>query len=103
MNPITPWDVSRTPVAAGTAVRSAADGAGQFETLLLRQWLTQVRASSLGEDNAPSAGYLQMADDQLAALVASVGGLGLAASLRRAQQGSLAYAAAANPAAGSDR
>jgi len=96
---IQPWGLDRAAVTGGsgapaTAAKGADDLARQFEQLLVRQLLTQVRASALAQDgdaNSPSAGYLQMADDQLASIVAGVGGLGLGASVRRWMQGSQAY------------
>jgi Rod binding domain-containing protein len=77
--------------------RSAEALSRQFEQLLVRQMLSQMRATSLGGDApgaGPSAGYLQMADDHLAGIVASVGGLGLGQSVRRWVQGVQAYRAA---------
>lgn len=75
--------------AAPTPVRGAAGTridplTSQFEQLLVRQLLTQVRASGLGEaSDGPLAvsGYQPIADDHLAQLIASVGGLGLGAAL----------------------
>lgn len=87
--------------SAGVAVgndRSTEALSRQFEQLLVRQMLSQMRATSLsGEEQGagPSAGYLQMADDHLAGIVASVGGLGLGTSVRRWMQGVQAYQAAA--------
>ncbi|MDH4391760.1 MAG: hypothetical protein QE285_10115 [Aquabacterium sp.] len=100
---IQPWGLDRgavTGTGAGpaTSAKGADDLARQFEQLLVRQLLTQVRASALSQDgdsNSPSAGYLQMADDQLASIVAGVGGLGLGASVRRWMQGTQAYQASA--------
>jgi len=102
MSVIQPWamrptvDVNPTAIAAPkvTAVGAAPDAIGrQFEQLLVRQLLAQVRSESLSGDEAPStsAGYLQLADDQLAATIASVGGLGLGASLGRWMKGVAAY------------
>lgn len=56
----------------------------QFEQLLVRQLLTQVRASSFSESGdgpLAASGYQAIADDHLAKLIASVGGLGLGAAL----------------------
>jgi Rod binding domain-containing protein len=89
------------PTGAGAAVstdRSAEALSRQFEQLLVRQMLSQMRSTSLSGDEpgaSPSAGYLQMADDHLAGIVASVGGLGLGHSVRRWMQGAQAYQAAA--------
>jgi len=97
-----PWALTR-PAAAATdqaaelSLNKRADAlASQFEQLLLRQMLSQMRASSLSADadgEKPSAGYLQMADDQLAGIVASVGGLGLGSTVRRWMKGVQAYQA----------
>ena len=100
---IQPWGLDRASVTGANAAPAASakgadDLARQFEQLLVRQLLTQVRSSTLaqdGEGNSPSAGYLQMADDQLASIVAGVGGLGLGASVRRWMQGTQAYQAGA--------
>ncbi len=108
---IQPWALSRpaTTATAGMTPSSrtglpgaadpSADGlARQFEQLLLRQMLSQMRSTSLSGDDAaqgPSAGYLQMADDQLAGVIASAGGLGLGSTVRRWMQGAQAYQAAA--------
>lgn len=85
-------------VAGLGADRSAEALSRQFEQLLVRQMLSQMRSTSLSGDEqgaSPSAGYLQMADDHLAGIVASVGGLGLGHSVRRWMQGAQAYQAAA--------
>lgn len=96
-----PWALTRPAAAAATdpaaelSLNKRADVlASQFEQLLLRQMLSQMRASSLSADagaEKPSAGYLQMADDQLAGIVASVGGLGLGSTVRRWMKGVEAY------------
>ncbi|MEY3201590.1 MAG: hypothetical protein RIR70_1140 [Pseudomonadota bacterium] len=53
-----------------------------FESVLLREWLRQVRSTSLsGEDHGAGAGYLEMVDDQMANFVSKQGGLGLTRSL----------------------
>jgi Rod binding domain-containing protein len=78
--------------------RSAEALSRQFEQLLVRQMLSQMRSTSLSGDEqggGPSAAYLQMADDHLAGIVASVGGLGLGHSVRRWMQGVQAYQNAA--------
>jgi len=102
MSVIQPWamrpsvDVNPTAISApkATATGAAPDAIGrQFEQLLVRQLLAQVRSESLSGEEAPSpsVGYLQLADDQLAATIASVGGLGLGASLGRWMKGIAAY------------
>ncbi len=88
-----PWSLA--PGASTSAVRGRdADTAAQFEQLLLRQWLQQVRQSGFEDRSGVSAGYLELADDQLAAVVAGAGGIGLAPTLRRWMQGLSAYQAA---------
>lgn len=65
----------------------------QFEQLLVRQLLTQVRASSLseaGEGPLAASGYQAIADDHLAQLIASRGGLGLGAALAQKLAGAAA-------------
>lgn len=53
-----------------------------FESVLLREWLRQVRNTSLsGEDHAAGGGYLEMVDDQMAAFVSRQGGMGLTRQL----------------------
>lgn len=52
-----------------------------FEAVLMRQWLQEVRKSSLAQENTVSSGYLEMADDQMAAMLSRNGGLGLARQL----------------------
>ena len=108
---IQPWALSRPATAAAGLPPSSGPGAGpsraadggadglarQFEQLLLRQMLSQMRSTSLSGDEqaqGPSAGYLQMADDQLAGIVAAAGGLGLGSTVRRWMQGVQAYQAA---------
>ena len=93
---IQPWAVTREMPAAVARTRQGADAlASQFEQVLLRQWLSQVRASSDADGSPVSAAYLEMADDHLASIVASVGGLGIATSVRRWMQGVQAYQSAA--------
>jgi Rod binding domain-containing protein len=90
-----------TSSGAGAPVgkdRSVEALSRQFEQLLVRQMLSQMRSTSLSGDEqggGPSAAYLQMADDHLAGIVASVGGLGLGHSVRRWMQGVQAYQDAA--------
>ena len=62
----------------------------QFEELLVRQLLAQVRASGLsdGDQSSSAASYQAIADDHLARLIASVGGLGLGAALSKTLAGS---------------
>ncbi|MDM7942430.1 MAG: hypothetical protein QUV35_07360 [Hydrogenophaga sp.] len=101
--PIVP---SRAPGSfdAPMPARQAATGTpaltSQFEQLLVRQLLTQVRASSFseaGEGPLAASGYQAIADDHLAQLIASRGGLGLGAALAKTLAG-----AAALPSPGGD-
>lgn len=75
--------------ARGTGAQTPAL-TSQFEQLLVRQLLTQVRASSFseaGEGPLAASGYQAIADDHLAQLIASVGGLGLGAALTQTLAG----------------
>jgi Rod binding domain-containing protein len=80
-----PWDL--TPVASQLGPQGRDDkatmkkAAAGFEAILMRQWLQEVRKSSLFEEGGTSAGYLEMADDQMAAMLSRNGGLGLARQL----------------------
>jgi len=92
---IQPWAMSqKIPVNGANNVKNGPDVASQFEQVLLRQYLTQIRAAgaSLNPETAsPSTGYLQMADDHLASVIAASGGLGLGNSLRRWLKATEAY------------
>lgn len=80
-----PWDF--TPVASQMGPKARDDketikkAAVGFEAVLMRQWLQEVRKSSLTQDNSTSSGYLEMADDQMAAMLSKNGGMGLAKQL----------------------
>ena len=67
------------PASTRKQVEKAVAG---FESVLLREWLRQVRSSPLtSESQTAGAGYLEMADDQLANFVSRTGGLGLTRQL----------------------
>jgi Rod binding domain-containing protein len=98
---IQPWAMSqKIPVNGANNVKNGPDVASQFEQVLLRQYLSQVRAAgaSLNPETAsPSTGYLQMADDHLASVIAASGGLGLGNSLRRWLKATEAYQVNVDP------
>jgi Rod binding domain-containing protein len=65
------------PVADSEHVKKIKQSAQEFEAVLLRQLLKEVRSSSLVNGNQGSSStYLQMADEQLANQLASQGGFG---------------------------
>ena len=65
------------PVADSEQVKKIKQSAQEFEAVLLRQLLKEVRSSSLVNGNQGSSStYLQMADEQLANQLASQGGFG---------------------------
>ncbi len=80
-----PWDF--TPVASQMGPQGRDDkatlkkAAVGFEAVLMRQWLQEVRKSSLTSEDSTSSGYLEMADDQMAAMLSKNGGMGLAKQL----------------------
>ena len=80
-----PWDFKPVTSQVGPKVRddkaTMEKAAVGFEAVLMRQWLQEVRKSSLTQENSPSSGYLEMADDQMAAMLSRNGGLGLARQL----------------------
>ncbi len=66
---------------------SAADTAADFEALLIGQMLKSARSDSdgwlgTGEDSS-SASLIEMAEDQIAKVLADGGGLGLASMIER--------------------
>jgi Rod binding domain-containing protein len=88
VSPVSPFSVpgSFAALSASRDVRSETPAlTSQFEQLLVRQLLTQVRASGLsdGDQSSSAASYQAIADDHLARLVASVGGLGLGSVLSK--------------------
>jgi Rod binding domain-containing protein len=65
------------PVADSEQVKKIKHSAQEFEAVLLRQLLKEVRSSSLADPNKGSnSTYLDMADEQLANQLASQGGFG---------------------------
>lgn len=80
-----PWDF--TPVTSQVGPQGRDDkamikkAAVGFEAVLMRQWLQVVRKSSLSSEDSISSGYLEMADDQMAAMLSKNGGMGLAKQL----------------------
>ena len=86
INSISPWEF-KPNAAQGSAAKgrdekdAIKEAAVGFETVLMRQWLREVRKSSLSSDNSASTGYLEMADDQMATVLARNGGMGLARQL----------------------
>ena len=74
--PITP------PVADSPQVKKIKQSAQEFEAVLLRQFLKEVRTSALGETNKGSnAAYLEMTDEQMANQLAAQGGFGFGKSM----------------------
>lgn len=82
-----PWNLAAPKIAGLDALKAGGNrkqleqAAAGFESVLLREWLRQVRTSTFTDSPGTGAGYLEMADDQLAALVSRGGGLGLARQL----------------------
>ena len=72
-----------TPPAADTPqVKKIKQSAQEFEAVLLRQFLKEVRTSALGETKKGSnAAYLEMADEQMANQLAAQGGFGFGKSM----------------------
>ena len=65
------------PVADSDQVRKIKQSAQDFEAVLLRQMLKEIRSSALADSNKGSnSTYLDMADEQLANQLASQGGFG---------------------------
>lgn len=52
-------------------------GCAEFERILLRQMLREVRAGSLVQSSTESQSYMELADDRMADFMAQAGGLGL--------------------------
>ncbi len=70
------------PVADSAQIKKIKQSAQEFEAVLLRQILKEVRSSSLVEGNKGSnSAYLDMADEQLANQLAAQGGFGFAKSM----------------------
>ena len=65
------------PVADSDQVKKIKQSAQDFEAVLLRQMLKEIRSSALAETNKGSnSTYLDMADEQMANQLASQGGFG---------------------------
>ena len=65
------------PVADTEQVKKIKQSAQEFEAVLLRQLLKEVRSSSLvNEIKGSNSAYLDMADEQLANQLAAQGGFG---------------------------
>ena len=65
------------PVADSEQVKKIKQSAQEFEAVLLRQLLKEVRSSALADPNKGSnATYLDMADEQLANQLSAQGGFG---------------------------
>lgn len=73
--------ISTKPLSAANAdteqVKKIKQSAQEFEAVLLRQLLREVRSSSMVDSNKGiNSAYLQMADEQLANQLVSQGGFG---------------------------
>ena len=65
------------PAADSDQVKKIKQSAQDFEAVLLRQMLKEVRSSALADPNKSSnSTYIQMADEQLANQMAAQGGFG---------------------------
>jgi Rod binding domain-containing protein len=65
------------PVADSAQVKKIKQSAQEFEAVLLRQLLKEVRSSALADPNKGSnSTYLDMADEQLANQLSAQGGFG---------------------------
>lgn len=53
------------------------DGCAEFERILLRQMLREVRSGSLVQSSSESQSYMELGDDRLADILTQSGGLGL--------------------------
>jgi Rod binding domain-containing protein len=83
MNPVLRTDASQTTSGTAAKLKQAAE---DFEGLILGQMLQSVRESALSgwKDEPDQAGAIaiEMAESQLAKVMASQGGLGIAQTLR---------------------
>ena len=65
------------PVADSEQVKKIKQSAQDFEAVLLRQMLKEIRSSALADSNKGSnSTYLDMADEQMANQLATQGGFG---------------------------
>jgi Rod binding domain-containing protein len=70
-NPLT------VPVEDTAQIKKIKQSAQEFEAVLLRQMLKEIRSSAITDPNKSSnSTYVQMADEQLANLMAAQGGFG---------------------------
>lgn len=80
--------VSAKPMAAPAAdsaqVKKIKQTAQEFEAVLLRQMLRELRSSSLSDANKSSnSNYLEMADEQMANNLAAQGGFGFGSAMAK--------------------
>lgn len=66
--------ISREQAVYAVQIREAAV---EFEKMLLRQMMREIRSGSLMPQAAETRGYMDIADDQLADVVSKSGGMGL--------------------------
>jgi len=70
------------PVADSEQIKKIKQSAQDFEAVLLRQMLKEIRSSALADSNKGSnSTYLEMADEQLANQLAAQGGFGFGKSM----------------------
>lgn len=62
---------------AGSYEDKIRKGCAEFERILLRQMLREVRAGSLVQSSTESQSYMELADDRMADFMTQAGGLGL--------------------------
>jgi Rod binding domain-containing protein len=98
-NSASPWELSSSKAnnanasATKTVQQQVADAARGFETVLVRQMLSEMRNSPLNPDQTgANNGYMEMVDDQMAATITSGKGLGFATKMTQQlmQQSSIA-------------
>lgn len=79
LGPVARVEQESSSEANSTKIRDASEG---FEAVLVRQMLRELRNSSWSNSNSDvNAGYLQIADEQLAQHIVKSGGLGFAKSM----------------------
>lgn len=66
-----------TGATGGTYEDKIRAGCAEFERILLRQMLREVRSGSLVESSTESQSYMELADDRMAEFMTQAGGLGL--------------------------
>ena len=57
------------------------EASGEFEKLLIRQMLREIRSGSLVSSSSESRGYMDIADDQLVDVFQGSGGLGFGTAM----------------------